>query len=97
MRHLEVPHRACRVQVEPPALHKVERLAEVLADPRNRDEAADAIRGLIERIVLTPGEKRGEMHAALHGDLGTILDWAGGGTGKDATDTPRSGMPALIW
>ena len=93
MRHLEVPHRACRVQVEPPALHKVERLA----DARNRDEAADATRGLIERIVLTPGEKRGEMYAVLHGDLGTILDWAGGGTGKKTTDTPKSGMPALIW
>ena len=75
---------------------KVERLAEALADPRDRDEAADAIRGLIERIVLTPGEKRGEMHAALHGDLGTILEWAGSGRGKGATDTPRSGMSVSV-
>ena len=51
------------------------RLAEALDHPEDRDAAA-AIRGLIERIVLTPGEKRSEMHAALHGDLGTILEWA---------------------
>ena len=50
------------------------------------------IRGLIERIVLTPGDRRGEMHAALHGDLGTILEWAGSGSGKRVTDTPRRGM-----
>ena len=71
---------------------KVERLAEALADPRDRDEAADAIRGLIERIVLTPGAKRGEMHAALHGDLGTILEWAA----KGATDIPQNGMSVSV-
>ena len=75
---------------------KIERLAEALADPRDRDEAADAIRGLIERIVLTPGDKRGEMHAALHGDLGTILEWAGSRRGKGATDTPKSGMSVSV-
>ena len=52
-------------------------------------EAADAIRGLIERIVLTPGEKRGEMYAALHGDLGTILEWAGNGRGKGRKALPN--------
>ena len=75
---------------------KVERLAEALADPRDRDEAAEAIRGLIERIVLTPGEKRGEMHAALHGDLGTILEWAGSGKGKGATDTRQRGVSVSV-
>ena len=75
---------------------KVERLAEALADPRDRDEAAEAIRGLIERIVLTPGEKRGALHAALHGDLGTILEWAEGGSRKGATDTPKTGMSVSL-
>ncbi len=79
---------------------KVERLAEALKHPEDRDAAADAIRGLIERIVLTPGAKRGEMHAALHGDLGTILEWAtaggGNGRGKGATDTPGSGMSVSV-
>ena len=60
------------------------------------DEAASAIRGLIERIVLTPGEKRGEMHAALHGDLGTILEWAGAKGGRKVTDIPRGGMSVSV-
>jgi len=34
---------------------KVERLAEALRRPEERDEAAEAIRGVIERITLTPG------------------------------------------
>ena len=55
---------------------KVERLAEALDHPEERDEAADALRGLIERITLTPGAKRGQISATLHGDLGVILDWA---------------------
>ena len=75
---------------------KVERPVAAFADPRDRDEVADAIQGLIERIVLTPGEKRGEMHAALHGNLGTILEWAGGGTGKRATDAPHRGKSVSV-
>jgi hypothetical protein len=30
---------------------------------------------MIDRITLTPGPKRGEIAATLHGDLGTILEW----------------------
>jgi site-specific DNA recombinase len=48
---------------------KVERLAEALRKPEECDEAADAIRALIEKITLTPGAKRGELAATLHGDL----------------------------
>ena len=40
---------------------KVERLAEALRRPQERDEAAEAIRALIDRITLTPGPKRGEI------------------------------------
>jgi site-specific DNA recombinase len=54
---------------------KVERLAEALRRPQERNEAAEAIRGLIERITLTPGAKRGEIAATLHDELGTILEW----------------------
>ncbi len=54
---------------------KVERLAKALTHPEARDEAAEALRDIIERITLTPGTARGEMHATLHGDLRTILDW----------------------
>ncbi|MDE0149983.1 MAG: recombinase family protein [Rhodospirillaceae bacterium] len=101
----EIAERLSAAPVDLPDIHpniaivyrrKVERLAEALADPRDRDEAADAIRGLIERIVLTPGEKRSSMNAALHGDLGTILEWAGNGSGKGVTDTPKSGMSVSV-
>ncbi|MDE0435632.1 MAG: hypothetical protein OXH92_16625 [Bryobacterales bacterium] len=67
---------------------KVARLAEALDHPEDRDAAAAAIRSLIDRIVLTPGAKRGEMDAVLHGDLGTILEWAGNGRGNTKTGKP---------
>jgi len=54
---------------------KVARLAEALEHPDERDEAAEAIRGLIEKITLKPGPKRGQIDAVLYGDLGRILDW----------------------
>ena len=62
---------------------------EILED---RDEAATAIRGLIERIVMRPGEKWGEVHARLHGDLGTILEWTAKGDGKNRGRTSPPGL-----
>ena len=53
----------------------MEHLAEALQHPQERDEASEAIRALIDRITLTPGPRRGEIAAKLHGDLGTILEW----------------------
>lgn len=55
---------------------KVERLTEALADPDNRTEAATALRGLIEKVVVTPTGRRGEHDVRLLGDLETILAWA---------------------
>ncbi len=55
--------------------NKVAALAEGLNQPDARPEAAEALRMLIERIVLTPGAARGEIFATLHGELGTILEW----------------------
>jgi hypothetical protein len=54
---------------------KVSRLAEALNNPAERDEAADPIRGLIERVTLTPGTKPGEVNAMLRGEFGAILAW----------------------
>ena len=71
---------------------KVARLAEALNHPEDRDEAATAIRGLIERIVLSPGERWGEVHATLHGDLGTILEWTAKGDGKNRGGTSPPGV-----
>ncbi|CAN7504757.1 recombinase family protein [Brucella pseudogrignonensis] len=54
---------------------KVARLTAALNRPEERQQAADALRMLIEKIVLTPGPERGELYATLHGDLVTILEW----------------------
>ena len=54
---------------------RVEQLALTLNDPETRQEAADAIRSLIGKVVLHPGEKHGEVHANLHGELMGILDF----------------------
>ena len=67
---------------------KVERLAEALRSPEERDEAAAAIRDIVERITLTPGPRRGQIDATLHGDLGTVLDWAAGKARKAKPTRP---------
>ncbi|GLH80077.1 hypothetical protein SSBR45G_49860 [Bradyrhizobium sp. SSBR45G] len=43
--------------------------------PVDRAEAAQALRGLIDRIMLRPGAKRGQIEATLHGKLGPVLGW----------------------
>ena len=67
---------------------KIVRLAEALNRPDERDEAADAIRGLIDRVTLMPGAKRGEVHATLHGEFGAILDWLERRDGPPNDTTP---------
>lgn len=54
---------------------KVERLIETLGDPETRLDASSDIRALVGKIVLHPGDKRGEVHATLHGALMGILDF----------------------
>ncbi|WP_234934294.1 recombinase family protein [Agrobacterium vitis] len=54
---------------------KVAKLTEALNEPEERTQAAEALRMLIEKIVLTPGPNRGEIDALLYGELGTILNW----------------------
>ena len=50
----------------------------------------------VEGIVLTPGEKWAEMDAVLHGDLGTILEWAGNGPERTKTDIPMPEMSVSV-
>ena len=71
---------------------KVTRLTEALNRSEDRTEATEAVRTLIERIVLRPGPNRGEIDATLHGELSTILGWiARQGHGKTAkTKTPAA-------
>ena len=47
-------------------------------DPISRAEAAECLRTLIEKIVVVPGEKRGETTVELHGHVPAILAFAAG-------------------
>ena len=75
---------------------KVERLAEALNWPEERPEAAQALRMLIEKIVLVPGLGRGEVFATLHGELATIMEWtARQSLGGKNTNTPGAGLAGV--
>ena len=67
----------------------VEQLEEALNDSTICPEATDALRTLIDRIVLYPGERRGDVRAELYGELGAILALSQGG-GK-TNRTPEAG------
>ena len=67
---------------------KVAALTETLGDLNTRLDASSHIRSLVGKIVLNPGEKRGEVHATLHGSLMGILDFA--------NDTPQPGVSRVI-
>jgi hypothetical protein len=70
---------------------RVERLTETLNDPDGGRQAAEALRSLIGDIVLTPGEKRGEVHATLCGELFGILDFVR----SEESRSPGKAMPAV--
>ena len=57
---------------------EVARLHEALADEVHRYEAAEIVRGLVEKIVLNPLSENAETTMAidLHGDLAGILSLA---------------------
>lgn len=55
---------------------RVEQLTQALADHEDGRPAAEALRSLIGEVVLTPGDKRGEVHAELRGELFGILELA---------------------
>ncbi|PPC99457.1 MAG: resolvase [Hyphomicrobium sp.] len=72
-------------------------LREALADPKDRGEAAQIIRGLIESITLTPSEQegRGSYSIDLKGHLAGILRLAGAqkSAGTAAASMPDNGGP----
>lgn len=74
---------------------KIEKLTETLKQPEERAEAAEAIRSLIDRVIIAPGPKKGEVIAELYGEFRTILKWLGNISGelRFRNDTPDcSGM-----
>ena len=75
---------------------KIANLSDALqADPIVRDEASAALRGLVEKIVAHPAQKRGQFDLELHGQLAQAMNLAmqdngGGGRGIRTLDT---GLP----
>ena len=63
----------------------VEALTETLNGPETRLDASSDIRSLVGRIVIYPGDKRGEVHATLHGSLMGILDFVNDNPQPDAS------------
>jgi len=71
---------------------KVMRLAETLTEPDANDSAREDIRSLVGEVVLTPGEKRGEINAILRGELMAILDLAAGRERPPRTEVITNGL-----
>jgi site-specific DNA recombinase len=81
----------------PPLLHpemaglyrqKVTALAQALEHPETRTEASEALRGLIDAIVLTPSQ--GELQIELKGNLAAML-----GAVQNAKRSPETGDLSL--
>ena len=60
---------------------KIERLAEALNAPDTVTETAEILRGLIDRIVLTPVDN--VLRAELHGDLAVLASFAQAGERRE--------------
>ena len=55
---------------------RVEKLSDLLNDESSQQEAVTIIRSLIDRIEITPGERRGDPQVQLVGGLAAILELA---------------------
>jgi site-specific DNA recombinase len=69
---------------------KVAALETALADPAIKDEAAEIIRSLIDRITLTPRED-GTLEVLLYGELARILQFCE--AGERTSQRPGHGGP----
>ena len=65
---------------------KVTTLAQALEHPETRTEASEALRGLIDAIVLTPNQ--GELQIELKGNLAAML-----GRPPKCEEVARNGRP----
>ena len=63
---------------------KIEVLEEALRDPSAAAAATEALRTLIDAILVYPGERRGEVTRELRGDLAAFLHLAEPAAGADA-------------
>jgi site-specific DNA recombinase len=96
-RREELRAKLAAADAPPPLLHpemaglyrqKVTALAQALAHPETRTEACEALRGLIDAIVLTPDQ--GELQVELKGNLAAML-----GAAQNAKRSPETGDLSL--
>jgi site-specific DNA recombinase len=69
---------------------QVARLAALVERPETRDDAMEAVRSLIEAVVLTP--EAGELRIDLQGDLAAILALGGLDARKPAAGRSGDGL-----
>src|SRR3954469_20608894 len=96
-RREELKAKLAAADAPPPLLHpemaglyrqKVSALAEALEQSETRTEASEALRGLIDAIVLTPNQ--GELQIELKGNLAAMLEAA-----QNAKRSPETGDLSL--
>jgi site-specific DNA recombinase len=96
-RREELRAKVAAADAPPPLLHpnmaglyrqKVTTLAQALDHPETRTEASEALRGLIDAIVLTPNQ--GELQIELKGNLAAML-----GAVQNAKRSPETGDLSL--
>jgi len=97
----EITARLAMAPTDVPDLHpniatlykkRVEQFTQALTDHEDGRPAAEALRSLIGAIVLTPGDKRGEVHAELRGELFGILEFARPEQNREADDVMTKGV-----
>jgi DNA invertase Pin-like site-specific DNA recombinase len=80
-----------------PALYrrKVEALEEALKDEATALLAAEALRTLIDAILVHPGERRGEVSLSLRGDLAAFLQMAEADAAADVRAAQNGKAPVI--
>jgi len=75
-----------------PALYRrrVQALEEALTDPETAMAATEALRTLIDAILIFPGERRGEVEISLRGDLAAFLRASEATTAAGSGDVLRA-------
>ena len=72
---------------------RVEALEEALRDEATALLAAEALRSLIDAILVHPGERRGEVSLSLRGDLAAFMQVAETAPPPAGSEWPRTAKP----